>query len=152
MVSPYMMFLPHCKATTKTREVGELLELARESAFDALLKGFEGDDFTKFYIAWLQLNGFIETAFDDAAKFTKVGLKIDVQDLFKENILVKNGNSIHLGNASERIKLNPKIAEGKHNYLIDVAHKMMNLYGSPNRTLLLRFIDANASDAEHCFR
>ncbi|HNM26340.1 MAG TPA: hypothetical protein PKL15_12955, partial [Saprospiraceae bacterium] len=56
--------------------VAELLEMARESAFNALLKGFQGDDFTKFYIAWLQLYGFTESDFDDAAKFSRVGLSI----------------------------------------------------------------------------
>ena len=48
--------------------------MAKESAFNALLKGFDGDDFTKFYIGWLQLYGFTESDFDDAAKFSRVGL------------------------------------------------------------------------------
>ena len=56
--------------------------MARESAFNALLKGFDGDDFTKFYIGWLQLYGLSESDFDDAAKFARVGLTINVADLF----------------------------------------------------------------------
>ena len=32
--------------------VAELLEMARNAAFNALLKGVQGDDFTKFYIGW----------------------------------------------------------------------------------------------------
>ncbi|RZK35736.1 MAG: DUF1156 domain-containing protein, partial [Hymenobacter sp.] len=61
--------------------VAELLTLARESAFKALLKGFDGDDYTKFYIGWLQLYGFTEADFDDAAKFSRVGLSLNVADL-----------------------------------------------------------------------
>lgn len=47
--------------------VAELLELAKTAAFNALLRGFEGDEYTKFYIGWLQMNGMGETDFDDAA-------------------------------------------------------------------------------------
>jgi putative DNA methylase len=65
-----------------------MLEMARESAFNALLKGFDGDDFTKFYIGWLQLYGFAESDFDDAAKFSRVGLSINVSELFTEHILI----------------------------------------------------------------
>ena len=53
--------------------VAELLELAREAAFNALLEGVEGDNFTKFYIGWLRLNGMKETDYDDVTKFTRVG-------------------------------------------------------------------------------
>ncbi|MBK8920118.1 MAG: hypothetical protein IPM81_01180 [Saprospirales bacterium] len=70
------------KADGSRVTVADLLEMARESAFNALLKGFQGDDFTKFYIAWLQLYGFTESDFDDAAKFSRIGLTIDVQELF----------------------------------------------------------------------
>lgn len=136
------------KADGSEVTVAELLEMARESAFNALLRGFEGDDFTKFYIAWLQLNGFAETDFNDAVNFTRVGLSIDVQDLFKEHILIKNGNKQHLGSLQERIKLNSKIGEGRSNILIDNAHKLMHLYDSPNRNNLLKFIDTNAGDSE----
>lgn len=61
--------------------VAELLEMARNAAFDALLKGVQGDDFTKFYIGWLQLNGTGETDFDDATKFTRVGVNVNIKDI-----------------------------------------------------------------------
>jgi adenine-specific DNA methylase len=136
------------KADGSSVTIAELLEMSRESAFNALLKGFNGDDFSKFYIGWLQLNGFADTDFDDAAKFTKVGLSINVQDLFKDHILIKNGNKQKLGSLTERLKENQKLGEGKNNHLIDIAHRLMYLYSSPNRALLLKYIDANASDAE----
>ena len=91
--------------------MAELLDMARESAFNALLKGFEGDEFTKFYIGWLQLYGFVESDFDDAAKFSRVGLSIDVQELFTEDILIKNGNKQTLGGFQERLKANKNIGE-----------------------------------------
>lgn len=128
--------------------VSELLEIARESAFNALLKGFTGDDYTKFYIGWLQLNGFVEGDNDDAAKFTKVGLSIDVQDLYREHILLKIGNKQHLANLKERVSLNNKLGEQKNCSLIDLGHKMMHLYSSPNRNNLLKFIEQNAAEPE----
>ena len=45
------------KADGSEVTVAELLEMARASAFNAQLKGVDGDDFTKFYIGWLQLYG-----------------------------------------------------------------------------------------------
>jgi putative DNA methylase len=136
------------KADGSDVSVNELLEIARESAFNSLLKGFDGDDFTKFYIGWLQLNGLVDNDFDDAAKFTKVGLSIDVQDLFKEHILLKNGNKQHLGSYKERINSNNRLGEGRNNSIIDQTHRLMHLYSSPNRNNLLKYIEANSFEAE----
>ncbi|MBN2634829.1 MAG: DUF1156 domain-containing protein [Prolixibacteraceae bacterium] len=107
------------KADGSEVTVAELLEMAKESAFDALLKGFDGDDFTKFYIGWLQLYGFTQSEFDDAAKFSRVGLSINVQELFAEHILIKSGNKQTLGGFQERIKANKNIGERANNLLID---------------------------------
>jgi putative DNA methylase len=136
------------KADGSLVNIPELLELARESAFNALLKGFSGDDYTKFYIGWLQLNGFIEGDNDAAGKFTKVGLSLEVQDLYREHILLKNGNKQHLANLKERTSLNSKLGEQKISSLIDKCHKMMHLYSSPNRNNLLKYIEQNASEPE----
>ena len=131
--------------------VAELLEMARESAFNALLKGFDGDEFTKFYIGWLQLYGFAESEFDDAAKFTKVGLSINVQDLFKEHILLKNNNKQTLGTFAERIAANKNLGERPDSHLIDQAHKAMHLYKGANRGLLLDYIHRFASSPDGAF-
>jgi adenine-specific DNA methylase len=136
------------KADGSEVTVAELLELSRESAFNALLKGFNGDDFSKFYIGWLQLNGFAENDFDDAAKFTKVGLSINIQDLFKEHILIKNGNKQHLGSMKERIELSSRLGESKNSSIIDQTHKLMYLYSKPNRNNLLNHIESNSFGAE----
>lgn len=136
------------KADGSEVTVSELLELSRESAFNALLKGFDGDEYSKFYIGWLQLNGFSENDFDDAAKFTKVGLSINIQDLFKEHILIKNGNKQHLGSMKERIDLSSRLGESKNSSIIDQTHKLMHLYSKPNRNNLLNHIESNSFGAE----
>ena len=137
------------KADGNQVNVSELLEMARESAFNSLLKGFDGDDFTKFYIGWLQLNGFSQTEFDDAAKFTKVGLKINVNEIIKNHILILDGNSQHLASMKERINLNSRIGDSLNSYLIDKVHKLMFLYNSANRRILLSYINTNNLSVEN---
>jgi adenine-specific DNA methylase len=139
------------KADGSEVTVAELLEMAKESAFDALLKGFVGDDFTKFYIGWLQLYGFTQSEFDDAAKFARIGLSINVQELFMEHILIKSGNKQTLGGFQERIKENKNIGERANNLLIDQVHRAMALYKGTNRTALLQYIGKVASSPESSF-
>jgi len=131
--------------------VADLLEMARESAFSALLKGFDGDDFTKFYIGWLQLYGFIESDFDDAAKFSRVGLSINVSELFAENILIKNGNKQTLGTFEQRNDARPHLGEKTDSFLIDQVHRAMALYKGTNRSQLLQFIGQKASSSDSSF-
>jgi putative DNA methylase len=139
------------KADGSEVTVAELLEMARESAFNALLKGFDGDDFTKFYIGWLQLNGFTESDFDDAAKFAKVGLSIDVQDLFKDHLLIKNGNKQALGGYKERLAASKNMGDKSESHLIDQVHRAMHLYQGSNRGNLLEFIHRVASNPDSSF-
>jgi len=131
--------------------VADLLEMARESAFNALLKGFDGDDFTKFYIGWLQLYGFVESDFDDAAKFSRVGLSINVSELFTENILIKNGNKQTLGTFEQRNAARPHLGEKADSFLIDQVHRAMALYKGTNRSQLLQFIGQKASSSDSSF-
>ena len=139
------------KADGSLVTVADLLEMARESAFNALLKGFDGDDFTKFYIGWLQLYSFAESEFDDAAKFSRVGLSINVAELFTEHILIKNGNKQTLGNFEERIKANKNLGDRANNFLIDLVHRAMALYKGNNRTALLHYIGKIAAQPERNF-
>ncbi|HRA60467.1 MAG TPA: DUF1156 domain-containing protein [Bacteroidia bacterium] len=139
------------KADGSEVTVAELLETARESAFNALLKGFDGDDFTKFYIGWLQLYGFAESEFDDAAKFSRVGLSINVAELFTEHILIKNGNKQTLGDFEQRLKENKNIGDRANNFLIDLVHRAMALYKGTNRTALLQYIAKVAAQPESNF-
>jgi adenine-specific DNA methylase len=139
------------KADGTTVSVAELLALARESAFNALLQGFDGDDFTKFYIAWLQLSGFVETDFDDVTKFSRVGLTINVSELFNEHLLIKNGNKQTLATFDERAQLDKKLGEDANSTLIDQAHRAMALYKGANRADLLRYIAAKAQSPASAF-
>ena len=140
------------KADGSEVTVADLLEIAKESAFNALLKGFDGDDFTKFYIGWLQLYGFAESDFDDAAKFSRVGLSINVAELFAEHILIKkNGNKQTLGTFEERIEANKNLGDRINNFLIDQVHKAMSLYKGKNRNTLLVYINKIAVQPESPF-
>jgi adenine-specific DNA methylase len=132
--------------------VAELLEMARESAFNALLKGFDGDDFTKFYIGWLQLYSFTESDFDDAAKFSRVGLTINVHELFTEHILIKhNGNKQTLGTFEERFNVNKNLGDKSNSFLIDQVHRGMALFKGTNRGALLQYIAKIAIQPESNF-
>ncbi len=139
------------KADGSEVSVAELLEMAKESAFNSLLKGFDGDDFTKFYIGWLQLFGFSESDFDDAAKFARVGLTINVADLFAHNLFIKKGNKQELAGYRERLKINHRIGEGSHGFIIDFVHKAMSLHEGANRNALLEYIAKVAASPENSF-
>jgi len=139
------------KADGSEVTVAELLELSREAAFNALLKGFDGDDFTKFYIGWLQLYGFLESDFDDAAQFSRVGLSINVQELFAAHLLLKNGNKQTLGNYRERLDAHPRLGESPDSPLIDRVHRALALYEGTDRAALLHYIARMAGEPGSAF-
>lgn len=139
------------KADGSEVTVAELLEMTRESAFNALLKGFKGDDFTKFYIGWLELYGFTESDFDDAAKFSRVGLSINVADLFTHDIFIKNGNKQSLADFTHRNTTNKRLGENANSSLIDQVHRAMWLYKGATRRALLEFIGRVASSPDASF-
>jgi len=139
------------KADGSQVSIAELLEMAKEFAFNALLKGFDGDDFTKFYIGWLQLYGFTESDFDDAAKFSRVGLTINVSDLFMHNIFIKRGNKQELASYKDRIASNRRLGDSNHDFIIDNVHKAMAIYSGTNRNELLTYIAKVAVSPESSF-
>ena len=109
------------KADGSEVTVGELLELARTAAFNALLSGFDGDEYTRFYIGWLQMNGMGDTDFDDAAKFARVGMSVNISDIFAHNLLIRTGNKQHLATYAERT-VNEKLGISASDPLIDQVH------------------------------
>jgi hypothetical protein len=125
--------------------------MTRESAFNALLKGFKGDDFTKFYIGWLELYGFTESDFDDAAKFARIGLSINVAELFAHDIFIKNGNKQTLARFDERNTKKRNLGETANASLIDKVHKTMWLYDpqTGNRGALLELIGKVESSSDN---
>ena len=112
------------KADGSEVTVGELLELARTAAFNALLSGFDGDEYTRFYIGWLQMNGMGDTDFDDAAKFARVGMSVNISDIFAHNLLIRTGNKQHLATYAERT-VNEKLGISASDPLIDQVHRAM---------------------------
>ena len=127
--------------------VGELLELARNAAFNTLLKGVQGDVYTRFYIGWLQMNGAGDADYDDATKFTRVGLPVDIQDVKSKNLLVGDGKNIHLAMAQEHLgDKGAVIGTRPEDSLIEQVHRAMLLYKSEDRALLLALIKNVAQD------
>lgn len=139
------------KADGSLVTIAELLDLAKESAFNALLKGFKGDDFTKFYIGWLQLYGLTESGFDDAAKFSRVGLNINVSELFTHSILIRSGNNQTLGTYSERNRLVHHLGEKGDSFLIDRVHKAMFLFKEAFRPILVQYVTEKAQSTDDPF-
>jgi adenine-specific DNA methylase len=139
------------KADGSEVTVAELLEMARESAFNALLKGFDGDDFTKFYIGWLQLYNFTESDHNTAMRIVQIGLSVNIQDLYQNNILIQNNNSVSLADFNSRIIASRNLGERDNSFLIDQAHKAMYLYKGTNRGLLLEYIHRFASNPDSAF-
>lgn len=120
--------------------VAELLEMARNAAFDALLKGVQGDDYTKFYIGWLQLNGTGEVDFDDATKFTRVGVNVNINDIKHERLLILEGKKMHIAMAEEHIGGSSVEGTRQEDSPIKQAHRFILLYRESDRAKILRFV------------
>lgn len=125
------------KADGSEVSVAELLDIARTSAFNALLKGVQGDEYTRFYIGWLQMNGMGETDFDDATKFTRVGMQVDVSDIFAQRLLIRNGSKQHLATAAEHLGHTTNQGTREEDSLIDQVHRAMLSFNSGDRHALL---------------
>jgi putative DNA methylase len=147
-VSEFGKFEKVEKADGSEVTVAELLEMARESAFNALLKGFDGDDFTKFYIGWLQLYGFSTNDHNTATRIVQVGLSIDINDLYRESILMLDQSEITLASYKDRVSSNKNLGEKSDSRQIDKVHKAMFLFEG-SRSKLLEFISKNAPTLEN---
>lgn len=137
------------RADGKRVTVAELLELARQTAFDTLLQGIKADELTRFYIGWLQMNGMGETNHDDVTKFTRVGVNVDIHEVIQEGLLVSNGSKNHLATADEHIG---GIVQGTlpNHPIIDQVHRAMLLNRKQDNESLLKLIRdcAPTSDAQ----
>ncbi|MBN1561009.1 DUF1156 domain-containing protein [candidate division KSB1 bacterium] len=131
------------KADGSEVTVAELLDMARDSAFNAIISDIDTDDVTRFYIGWLNLFGFTEAGHDDVRRITQIGLNINVADLLANHILIRNGNKESLATFKERTQALPRLGDKPESYTIDRVHKAMSLY-SGNRQLLVRYIAAYA--------
>lgn len=138
------------KADGSEVTVGELLELARTAAFNALLRGFDGDEYTRFYIGWLQMNGMGDTDFDDAAKFARVGMSVNISDIFDRHLLIRTGNKQHLATYKERV-VKDKLGIETSDPLIDQVHRAMDYWHSGDRGKLLHHIKVVGIEASNPF-
>lgn len=138
------------KADDSEVTVGELLELARTAAFNALLSGFDGDEYTRFYIGWLQMNGMGDTDFDDAAKFARVGMSVNISDIFAHNLLIRTGNKQHLATYAERT-VNEKLGISASDPLIDQVHRAMANWRDGDRGKILHHIHIVGKEANNPF-
>ena len=138
------------KADGSEVTVGELLELARTAAFNALLSGFDGDEYTRFYIGWLQMNGMGDTDFDDAAKFARVGMSVNISDIFAHNLLIRTGNKQHLATYAERT-INEKLGMSTSDPLIDQVHRAMANWRDGDRGIILHHIHIVGKEANNPF-
>ena len=113
--------------------------MARNAAFDALLAGVQGDDYTKFYVGWLQINGAGETDYDDATKFTRVGVNVDINDIKQKHLLILEGKKMHIAMAAEHLNYAPD-GTRPNDSLIDQAHRAILLWREGNRQSILKFV------------
>ena len=137
------------KADGSEVTVMELLEIARTSAFNALLKGVQGDEYTRFYIGWLQMNGMGETDFDDATKFTRVGMSVNVSEIFAKKLLIRDGKKQHLATAAEHVGNTTNQGTHPDDPLIDQVHRAMLAYEKGDRHILLTLLHNVGADDQN---
>jgi adenine-specific DNA methylase len=131
--------------------VAELLEMARAAAFNAIVSDIETDDYTKFYLGWLNLFGFTQAEHDDVRRISQIGLNIDLKELANGKILVQDGKKQTLASFVERISGTKRLGEAANSYMIDRLHRAMHLYKGANRGALVQYIGETAGGMEHPF-
>jgi len=136
------------KADGSEVTVAELLETAREAAFNAIVSDIESDDVTRFYIGWLNLFGFTEAAHDDVRRITQIGLSVDVQELLSRSILIRTGNKESLAACDQRLAHHPAIGTKAGEPDIDTVHRLMKHYDGGDRETLLQYIAQRAAGAD----
>lgn len=126
--------------------VAELLEMTSKAAMDSLVEGVPGDDFTRFYVGWLYLNGMGDTDFDDASKFTRVGMQVNVSEIFARRLLIREGKKQHLATAAEHVGNSTTTGTRPEDSLIDQVHRAMLAYREGDRHVLLSLLHNVGAD------
>ncbi len=139
------------KADGSRVSVAELLELARQSAFDALLQGINADDYTRFYIGWLQMNGMVECDFDDATKFTRVGVNVETNEITSSKLLIVNNNRVHLATATEHLGESRLPRDITMEPIINQVHRAILFYREGDKGTLLHLIRECAPESSDQF-
>lgn len=131
--------------------VAELLELARESAFNAIVSDINTDEYTRFYLAWLQLNGFAEADHDDVRRLVQMSLSVNVADIEGHKLLIQNGNRQTLATGSERTFTGRAIGQQDDSPMIDKLHQAMFRWAGDDRRSLVQYIGQTAPTPEDPF-
>ena len=139
------------KANGDEVQVAELLEMAREAAFNALVSDIDTDDVTKFYLGWLELFGFTAASHDDVRRITQIGLNLDVNQLVNERILLRDGNQERLATGEQRLALDERTGLGDHPCAIDQVHRAMHLFDGRSRAELLHYLAQVAASPDSTF-
>ncbi len=139
------------KADGSEVTVAELLQFARESAFEAIISDIETDDVTRFYIGWLNLFGFSETEHDDVRRITQIGLALDLGELESHHVLRSHSNKHNLGDFAYRIEKDSKLGMNRRNFEIDKVHRAMYIYLKGTHKELVSYLAKVASDSSSPF-
>lgn len=138
------------KADGSEVSVAELLDMAKNAAFQAIISDIDTDDATKFYIGWLNLFGFSEAVHDDVRRITQIGLSLNINEIYNQFILIKEKDKGRLGTMEDRILADKKIGlRPVNNTALDIAHRMMYLWKQANRAELLNYIANKAATADN---
>ena len=125
--------------------------MAKLTACNALYRGFEGlDEYTRFYITWLETYKMRDTDFDDAAKFARVGMSVNISDIFDKHLLIRTGNKQHLATYKERI-VKEKLGMEASDPLIDQVHRAMENWSIGDNSKTLPHIKKVGSEASSPF-
>ncbi len=132
--------------------VADLLALARDAAFEAVVSDVAADDVTRFYIGWLNLFGFAPADHDDVRLVSQIGLHLDVTEMENDGILTRTPDGKQtVTDFNARAESFPRLGEAEESPLIDKLQKAMWLYEKGGREKLLLFIADFAADSTVSF-
>ena len=96
------------------------------------------------------MNGIGDTDFDDAAKFARVGMSVNISDIFDKHLLIRTGNKQHLATYKERI-VKEKLGMEASDPLIDQVHRAMENWSIGDNSKTLPHIKKVGSEASNPF-
>ena len=122
-------------------EIPELLDMARQSARDAIAGEFRGDNISTLYYVWANLYGVAEQAWDDARLVAQVGGEAeDAMEMARSHgIFVVDGAHCRLALLADR-EAKRGLGVDASSPLIDALHRAMLLWKRERRGELVRYL------------
>jgi putative DNA methylase len=123
---------------------GELLELAREAAMDAIAGDFHADAVSKIYYTWANLFGTAEQDYDQARLLAQVGGEAEsaLEMAHSRGILVIDGQHARLALLADRAKRR-RLGEDVDAPLVDRLHRSLLLWKSEKADELAQYLRDN---------